>query len=66
MKKRHGRSPLLYAAQNGHEAVVKILVEPDDIEVNIKDDHGRSPLSYAARNGHEAVVKILGARGTSR
>ena len=39
------RSPLLYAAQNGHEAVVKILVEPDDIEVNTKDGHGRDRKS---------------------
>ena len=38
---------------------MKILVEPDDIEVNTKDGHSRSPLSYAAQNGHGGVVKIL-------
>ena len=39
-------SPLLYAAGNGHEVVVKILVMRDDVEVNTKDQDGRSPLSY--------------------
>ena len=43
----HGRSPLSYAAEVGHEPVVKILVMQDDIKVNAKDDHGRSPLFYA-------------------
>ena len=45
-----------------HEAVVKLLVARDDVEVDSKDEAGRSPLSYAAENGHEAVVKILVAR----
>ena len=44
----NGYSPLLYIAGNGHEAVVKILVARDDIEVNTKDQDGRSLLSYAA------------------
>ena len=39
-------SPLLYAAGNGHEAVVKIFVMCDDIEVNTKDQDGCLPLSY--------------------
>ena len=51
-----------YAVENGHEAVVKILVARDDVEVNTTDSEGRSPLLQAAEEGHEAVVKLLVAR----
>ena len=50
---------LSYAAQEGHEAVVKILVSQDNVEVDTKDNHGHSLLSYATKEGHESVVKIL-------
>ena len=46
----------------GHEAVVKILVAWDDVEVDIKDKDGHSSLFYAAWMGHEGVVNILAAR----
>ncbi|KAL8756771.1 MAG: hypothetical protein Q9184_004385, partial [Pyrenodesmia sp. 2 TL-2023] len=57
------RTPLLWAAENGHEAVVKLLLARDDVEADSKDIYySQTPLSWAAENGHEAVVKILLAR----
>ncbi|GCB21065.1 ankyrin repeat domain-containing protein 50 [Aspergillus awamori] len=53
-----GLTPLSWAARNGHEAVVKLLLETKT-DINIKDSRGRTPLSWAARDGHEAVVKLL-------
>ena len=43
---------------NGHEAVVKLLLEKG-AELESKDRDGRTPLSWAAENGQEAVVKLL-------
>jgi ankyrin repeat protein len=43
----------------GHEAVVKLLVERDDVEADSKDQYGLTPLLWAAESGHEAVVKLL-------
>ncbi|KAJ4146816.1 hypothetical protein LMH87_001375 [Akanthomyces muscarius] len=53
------RTPLSYAAENGYEAIIKLLLAIDKVDIDAKDSWDRTPLSYAAENGHEAVVKLL-------
>ena len=58
----YGKTPLSWAAENGKEAVVKMLLAKDDVDPDSKDFSGRTPLRWAAENGHEAVVKLLLAK----
>jgi Ankyrin repeats (3 copies) len=59
LKDSYGRTPLSWAAENGHEATVKLLLEAK-ADIESKDSYyGRTPLSWAAENGHEAIVKLL-------
>ncbi|RYP81792.1 hypothetical protein DL769_001832 [Monosporascus sp. CRB-8-3] len=54
------QTPLSWAAERGHVAVVKLLLETGKVDMDLKDDiSGRTPLSWAAAGGHEAVVKLL-------
>ena len=52
------QTPLSRATENGHEAVVKLLLDKN-ADVETKDKYGQTPLSRATKNGHEAVVKLL-------
>ena len=52
-------TPLTWAARNGHEEVVKILLGCEEVNPDKADYFGETPLSQAARKGHEGVVKIL-------
>jgi ankyrin repeat protein len=53
-----------WAVQEGHEAVVKLLLERGaELEKNY---YGRTPLSWAAIYGHEAVVKLLLEKGAKK
>jgi ankyrin repeat protein len=57
-KSNTARTPLSYTAEEGYEAVIKLLLE-NHIDMDSKFNIGRTPLSYAAENGHEAIVKLL-------
>jgi len=53
------RTPLFWAAGNGHERVVELLLGLEGIIPDVPGDCGQTPLSCAARNGHDGVVKLL-------
>ncbi|KAN0070035.1 hypothetical protein V8E54_011616 [Elaphomyces granulatus] len=67
------RSALSWAAGNGFDVIVKLLIWGPGIswndivkplfwkgaEVDLADRYGRTALSYAAWNGHVATVKLL-------
>jgi len=54
-----GHTPLSWAARNGHEDMVKFLLEQKGVKPEISNNHGLTPLSYAIQYGHERVEKIL-------
>ncbi|PTB63395.1 ankyrin repeat protein, partial [Trichoderma citrinoviride] len=55
---RNGRTPLSYAAEHGHLAVVAILMEANALPFT-EDSDRRTPLSYAAGEGHISVMEKL-------
>jgi hypothetical protein len=49
---QYSQTPLLWAAGNGYDAVVNLLLTNDDIDPELKDgQYGQTPLSWAAQGG---------------
>ena len=59
LKPGKGETLIGWAASNGHEAVVKLLLARDNINLNPAN---MCPLLLAAARGHAGVVKLLLAR----
>ncbi|KAL1966142.1 hypothetical protein VTN77DRAFT_4890 [Rasamsonia byssochlamydoides] len=57
-RSKDGQTPLSWAAEKRHEAVVKLLLE-NGANTECKDKFGWTPLSWAARGWNEVVVKLL-------
>lgn len=56
------RTPLMWAAFNGHTPVIRYLLEEGAV-VDTKDMHGRTALLYAASGPYPETVGFLLARG---
>ena len=53
-----GKSPLIWASENGHTECVKMLMK-ETVEINMTDADGYTSLMWASDNGHVEVVKAL-------
>jgi len=63
LKNSYSETPLLWAAANGHEDVVQLLLATGQVDPDSKDKCSRTPLWKAANNGHADVVQLLLATG---
>jgi len=63
LESRDAYGATLDRMRDGHEGVVKILLERGDVNPNKPGNLGNTALSWGAQNGHEGVVKMLLGRG---
>ncbi|PQE30996.1 sex-determining fem-1 protein [Rutstroemia sp. NJR-2017a WRK4] len=61
---KYGSTPLLWAAGQGHNIVVKQLLERGANLETIGED-GQTPLSSAAKKGHNSIVEQLLEKGAN-
>ena len=57
-----GLTPLTWAARQGNQGVVMLLLTRGDINPDKPDNDDGTPLWWASYNGHEEVVRLLLAR----
>ncbi|CAF9924828.1 MAG: hypothetical protein GOMPHAMPRED_003723 [Gomphillus americanus] len=58
-------APLHIAAMRGRLGCVRILLEGDKMNVDIRDEFGRTPLCAAAQGGHAEVIEYLINQGAN-
>ena len=58
-----GFTALMWAAQQGNEGVMRLLLARDDTDPDKANDYGETPVLQASKNGHEGAVRLLLARG---
>ena len=57
-----GYTALIWAAQQGNEEVVRLLLARNEVNADKPYNYGQTPLWWASHSGHEGVVKLLLAR----
>ena len=57
-----GFTPLIWAARQGNQGAVMLLLARGDVNPDKPDSDGQTPLLWASKNGHEEVVRLLLAR----
>ncbi|RPA96534.1 hypothetical protein L873DRAFT_1791529 [Choiromyces venosus 120613-1] len=54
-----GNTPLLYAVVKGHDRMIKLLLQREDINPDISNRWGQTPFFCAAALGYDVVVQLL-------
>ncbi len=57
-KDGNGKTPLMYAAEQGDEETARLLIN-HGADVHAKNGEGKTAASFAAINGYERMMKIL-------
>ena len=58
----HGKTPLINAAEHGHDTIVDMLIS-GQADVSVKTDEGWTALHVAAQNNRVVIVGMLLAAG---
>ena len=53
------RTPLHYAAMNGHLEIVILLIPVICTDMNTEDELGETPISYATFRGHYNIARTI-------
>ncbi len=64
-KDSYGRTTLAWAAREGHDEAVELILETAAVDLDTRDSWARTPVSLAAENGHTAIVELLLSRGAN-
>ncbi|KAL4788196.1 hypothetical protein BJX76DRAFT_353493 [Aspergillus varians] len=59
-----GQTPLLWAAEEGHAVIVKLMIEKP-VTLDARDQQCRTPLLWAAQNRSEPMVTALVEKGAN-
>ena len=54
-----GKTPFIYASQNGYPEIVQLLLEVEGVNINQGDNAGKTALIGASQKGHPEVVQLL-------
>lgn len=57
--KDKGKTPLHWAAKNGHMDIVEYLIQQQGLDADEQDNEGKTPLHYAVLEDHEEIVNFL-------
>ncbi|KAL8655308.1 MAG: hypothetical protein Q9226_003092 [Calogaya cf. arnoldii] len=60
-----GKTGLQRAAENGHDGVVRVLLD-EGVDPDSKDSNQQTPLLWAAMSGHTKALKLLLEKGADR
>ena len=58
-----GCCPLIRSSNYGHEAIVRLLVEANGCDINIRSKSGNSALHKAAEKGFDSIARFLLDKG---